>query len=59
MTFTVSHNQLSKALDIALKADIVPFITSSPAMGKSSLVRKIAEDNDLELIDLRLAQLQP
>ena len=58
MTFTVSHNQLSKALDIALKADIVPFITSSPAMGKSSLVRKIAEDNNLELIDLRLAQLQ-
>lgn len=58
MSFTVSHSQLAKALQISLKADTVPFITSSPAMGKSALVRKIAEENDLELIDLRLAQLQ-
>lgn len=59
MAFTVSHVQLNTLLQVALQANIVPMVTSSPAMGKSSLVAKLAKDNNLELIDLRLAQLQP
>lgn len=58
-TFTVTHEQLSQVLKTSLQANVVPFITSSPAMGKSSIVKKLADDNKLELIDLRLSQLQP
>lgn len=59
MAFTVSHVQLNTLLQVALQANIVPMVTSSPAMGKSSIIAKLAKDNNLELIDLRLAQLQP
>lgn len=37
----------------------VPFIQSSPGIGKSSLVREIASEGNLELIDLRLSQCAP
>lgn len=59
MAFTVSHIHLNTLLQVALQANIVPMVTSSPAMGKSSIIAKLAKDNNLELIDLRLAQLQP
>lgn len=55
----LSHKQIKKAIQISLKANTVPFLQSSPAMGKSSLVAEIAKENNLKLIDLRLAQLQP
>jgi MoxR-like ATPase len=42
-----------------LKAKLVPFLQSSPGIGKSSLAKQLAEENDLELIDVRLSQLDP
>lgn len=38
---------------------VVPFIKSSPGLGKSSLAREIAADGNLKVIDLRLSQLDP
>jgi len=35
------------------------FIWGAPGIGKSSIVHKVAKDNDLELIDLRISQLAP
>ena len=35
------------------------FIWGPPGIGKSSIVKKVAEDNGLELIDLRISQLAP
>ena len=42
-----------------LRAQLVPFLTSSPGIGKSSLAAAIAEEYDLELIDVRLSQMDP
>lgn len=39
------------------KANIVPFLHSSPAQGKSSLARQLADKFQLKVIDLRLTEL--
>lgn len=39
-----------------IKANIVPFLHSSPAIGKSSLAKQIANKYSLEVIDLRLTE---
>ena len=39
------------------KAGIVPFLHSSPAQGKSSLAKQLAEQYKLKVIDLRLTEL--
>ena len=40
-------------------AGLVPFLQSSPGLGKSSLIRSIAEEYNLKLIDVRLSQQAP
>lgn len=40
-------------------AGLVPFVTSSPGIGKSSIYAQIAKDFGLILIDLRLSQCAP
>lgn len=46
-------------IERCLKANVVPFITSSPGLGKSSIVKQIAEDYGLILIDHRLSTSAP
>lgn len=41
------------------KAGLVPFLRSSPALGKSSLIHQIAAEFDIFVIDLRLSQCDP
>jgi len=41
------------------KAGLVPMFTSSPGIGKSSIARQIADEQNLKLIDIRLAQCDP
>ena len=48
-----------KMLQNVLAAGLVPFLQSSPGIGKSSIVREIAKEYNLELIDIRLAQVDP
>lgn len=43
----------------ALKAGNVPFLTSSPGMGKSAIIRSIAEEFGMKLIDHRLSTSAP
>lgn len=57
-TFQLTQNQTKEALRMALKADVVAMVTSSPAMGKSSIIKQLAEEENLYLIDLRLSQVQ-
>jgi hypothetical protein len=53
----VSTRELPKMLTDILYAGLVPFVSSSPGMGKSSIIGQVANDLNLELIDVRLAQL--
>ena len=42
-----------------LMAGLVPFIRSSPGMGKSAIVKSIAEEYGMELLDIRLSTCAP
>ena len=42
-----------------IKERLPVFIWGAPGIGKSSIVKSIAKDMDLEFIDLRLALLDP
>ena len=56
---TISEVQtaLTKIIDKSISHSV--FLWGPPGVGKSSIVKKIAQDNDLELIDLRISQLAP
>lgn len=54
--------KISQAPDLVtmiLQAKLVPMIHGSPAVGKSAIVRRIAKQFKLKLIDLRLSQCDP
>ena len=40
-------------------AGLVPMVTSSPGMGKSDVIRQVAKERNLYVIDVRLAQCDP
>lgn len=50
---------LIKALDIAVLSHLVPFIQGSPGIGKSDVVKQIANKYKLKVIDIRLTQCDP
>ena len=56
---TATLHRAKKATLNSLKAGLVPFLHSSPGLGKSSLVKEIAAERKLKLIDIRLAQSDP
>lgn len=49
--------QVAPLISQLWKAGIVPFLHSSPAQGKSSLAKQLAEQYKLKVIDLRLTEL--
>ena len=55
----VTLKQAQSMLPSLIKANVVPFLHGSPAIGKSSVVKAIAEKFKLKLIDVRLSQLDP
>lgn len=64
MSSGVSHPKVTpmEALDDAIRCiqrGVVPFLQSSPGIGKSSIARKIARRGNLKVIDLRLSQCAP
>lgn len=59
MDFKVKPTQLETEIDICARSNVTPYVVSSPGMGKSSIVAKVANKNKLKLIDLRLSQCTP
>lgn len=59
MDIKININQAKDLLVEAMKAQLVPMLVGSPAVGKSSIVKSIADDYELEVKDLRLAQCDP
>lgn len=58
-TLSCNPNQAKKNIIRCIKAGLVPFIQSSPGTGKSSIVRQIASEFNLKLIDHRLSTSDP
>lgn len=56
---TVTLEQAKDFTVRAIQAKLVPFIQGPPAAGKSAVVRQIANEFGLKLIDLRLSQVDP
>lgn len=57
--FSLSPSQVKKYLEICLKAHLVAFIQGSPGCGKSAIVKEIADEYGLKLIDCRLSTMEP
>ena len=56
---TVTPKEAYNEIVHVISRGLVPFITSSPGLGKSSIIAQVARDHRLKLIDLRLSQMLP
>lgn len=56
---TLKPSEVSGFLQGVLKAGKVPYIHGSPGLGKSDIIRSVAEYFNLKLIDFRLSQCDP
>ncbi len=52
-------NELKESLSKLIDVKLPTFIWGSPGIGKSSIVKQIAQEKNLEFIDLRLSLLDP
>ena len=52
-------NELSDSIKAMVKAQIPAFVWGPPGIGKSSIVKQVAEANGYDFIDLRLALMDP
>jgi hypothetical protein len=59
MSLTVNINQAKDIITECIKAQLVPMLAGSPAVGKSSIGQQIAKEYNLKVIDLRLGQCDP
>lgn len=57
ITPAIGSKELYKQINILLNTDTPLFIHGSPGIGKSYIVNEIAQKNSLEIIDVRLSQL--
>lgn len=55
----ITSSQAPHLLFSILKAGLVPMLEGSPGVGKSDIIKRVAEQNKLKVIDLRLAQCDP
>lgn len=59
MSVPVTCEKAAKYIITAMKADLVTMLSGSPGIGKSDIVKQIADTYSLELIDIRLAGYDP
>lgn len=58
-TPSISTTELYRHLDTLISTDTPVFIHGSPGIGKSYIVADIAQKKGLELVDVRLSQMDP
>lgn len=58
-TPSITTTELYTHLDTLISADIPVFIHGSPGIGKSYIVAEVAKKHSLELVDVRLSQMDP
>ena len=59
ITPSISTTELYKHIETLLETDTPLFIHGSPGIGKSYIVADVASKKKLELVDIRLSQLDP
>lgn len=59
MMFEVNAEELRECLIEDLKVGLTPMVASSPGMGKSDIIRSIAANFKLKVIDFRVSQCEP
>lgn len=57
--YRCSPRKIRKFVIECLLAGLVPYVQSSPGMGKSSIMASIAKENNLKMIDHRLSTSEP
>lgn len=57
--YAISPKQAKAEVIKCISVGLTPLVTSSPGMGKSSMVNEVAKDCRLKLLDLRLSQCTP
>lgn len=57
--FRCTPRQVKQFITDCLYAGLVPFVQSSPGMGKSTIMRNVADDLQLQMIDHRLSTSAP
>lgn len=57
--FSLSPSTTKKYIELCMKAGLVPWIQGSPGIGKSSIVKQIADEYNLKVIDCRLSTMEP
>lgn len=57
--YTITPKQAYDEILSCVSVGLTPLLTSSPGIGKSSLVQQLAREYNLKLIDLRLSQCTP
>lgn len=57
--YTCGPTQAKEYIRMCLEANLVPMLQSMPGIGKSAIVKQIAKDYKLKLIDLRLSMCDP
>jgi len=55
----IKINKAPELVTLALKAGLVPMLHGSPAVGKSEVIKQIAKEFGLKVIDQRLSQCDP
>ncbi len=59
MSFEVSIKEATPLIEDCFRAGLVPMLHGSPGVGKSACLKAIAEKYKLELVDIRLSQVDP
>ena len=57
--YSCSPSQAKEYICMCLEQGLVPMLQASPGVGKSAIVKQIAEEFKLKLIDLRLSMCDP
>lgn len=55
----MNFSNVKQSVSVCLSINLVPMVLGAPGQGKSSMMKELAKESNLELIDVRLAQCDP
>jgi hypothetical protein len=54
----MNSQELKRSLKLVIKANLVALVRSAPGCGKSTIIKDIAKELDMDFLDVRLAQME-